>query len=244
MHTDINSVFPHLHLFQTGSWHIKNMEQESFTSATIFAWHNGLRIVDLGQLARQMHCTQCSSLLDLNCIEKEEQFGLASILYILCRCGTVNDIYSGKNEMTDNGRLFEINIKASMSKFHFGHSHSILVVMRAFLMPSCSTQNIVKFLQQSAFGGLTFCSLLMIHLIYFATLTCRIFSQLIHLYNAQNKLIINKAVHQSRFKCEQNYPYFQKIPLPIYISQKENTNCFYLIYYVLRSINTNYYNLI
>ncbi|KAK7106751.1 uncharacterized protein [Littorina saxatilis] len=59
------------------------------------SWKVGLRIVDLGELARQMYCTDCSSILDLNSTESEVEVGLASVLKILCQCGRDNHVRTG-----------------------------------------------------------------------------------------------------------------------------------------------------
>ena len=83
------------------------------------SWKVGLRIVDLGELARQMYCKECSSVLDLNRTEGEEQFGLASVLEVVCLCGVVNRVRTGRlvqQERHDEVPSYDINVKASIGK--------------------------------------------------------------------------------------------------------------------------------
>ena len=58
------------------------------------SWHTGLRIVDFAELAKQLHCHKCSSVLDLNHIQREERYGLASVLFISCHCGAWSDVHT------------------------------------------------------------------------------------------------------------------------------------------------------
>ncbi|KAL8596209.1 hypothetical protein ACOMHN_021249 [Nucella lapillus] len=81
------------------------------------SWKDGLRLVDLHELAKQMHCKTCSSLLDLINTKNETRWGLASVLSVLCCCcQTLNDIYTGKmNEIAEGKTEFEVNMKASVN---------------------------------------------------------------------------------------------------------------------------------
>ncbi|XP_070203678.1 RNA-binding protein 33-like [Littorina saxatilis] len=103
-----------------------------FTIGQTQSWREGRRIVSLQELAKQMRCKHCKALLDLNQIIKETRFGLASILYIMCQCGLLNDVHTGKRQEGDGSRhLFEVNIKASINLLLYG----------------IGAQNIIHFLQ-------------------------------------------------------------------------------------------------
>lgn len=83
------------------------------------SWKVGLRIVDLGELARQMYCKECSSVLDLNRTESEGLFGLASVLNVVCLCGIVNGVRTCR--MVQQGRhdavfSYDVNDKASIGR--------------------------------------------------------------------------------------------------------------------------------
>lgn len=84
------------------------------------SWKEGLRIVDLYEIAQQMHCKQCGSVLDLNRIENETNFGLASLLQISCCCGFVNRVHTGKRQKIHTGDedvpIYEINCKLYISE--------------------------------------------------------------------------------------------------------------------------------
>ena len=87
-----------------------------FSITQSHAWKEGRRIVDLEELARQMHCKHCKSLLDLNLTIKESRYGLASVLFIVCQCGVVNDVHTARRQEGDGGRaMYEVNVKASIS---------------------------------------------------------------------------------------------------------------------------------
>lgn len=96
------------------------MEENPWTKSEFFAWSDGRRIVDLYELSKQLQCKQCSSLLDLRRTEREARYGLASVLYILCSCGVLNDVHTGRTQQDGHGNsphpMYEINIKASISK--------------------------------------------------------------------------------------------------------------------------------
>ena len=91
-----------------------------FTIAQSQGWKEGRRIVDLQELARQMRCKHCKALLDLNLTIKETRFGLASVLYIMCQCGVLNDVHTGRKQESEGGGrpMYEVNIKASISMYH------------------------------------------------------------------------------------------------------------------------------
>lgn len=83
------------------------------------SWKVGLRIVDLGELARQMYCKECTSVLDLNRTESEDQFGLASVLKVVCQCGVANHVRTGRlvqEERHDEVLSYDVNVKASIGK--------------------------------------------------------------------------------------------------------------------------------
>lgn len=91
---------------------------ENVDDSKPFTWRDGFRIVDLNELAKQMRCKRCASLLDLNDTQNETRFGLASVLSVECSCGTLNDVCTGKIQRMNEGKaMFEVNIKASISKW-------------------------------------------------------------------------------------------------------------------------------
>ena len=72
----------------------------------------GSKIVDLCELAKQLRCRQCSSLLDLNNVMYESAIGFACHLTVLCFCGQFNDIYTSKVVRYDNGKpVLDNNVK-------------------------------------------------------------------------------------------------------------------------------------
>jgi hypothetical protein len=98
------------------------MEERPWTKSEFFAWSDGRRIVDLYELAKQLQCKECCSLLDLRRTEREARYGLASVLYILCNCGVMNDVHTAKTQGSPENSatpMYEINIKASISEFHY-----------------------------------------------------------------------------------------------------------------------------
>lgn len=100
------------------------MEERPWTKSEFFAWSDGRRIVDLYELSKQLHCKQCSSLLDLRRTEREARYGLASVLYILCNCGVINDVHTGRTQQGHGNSpnpMYEVNIKASISKLFASH---------------------------------------------------------------------------------------------------------------------------
>lgn len=83
-------------------------------------WLRGRRIVDLGELAGQLHCKQCCSLLDLNQTKREMRQGISSILYIVClTCGITNEVQTFSNRSTDDEGVakFTTTSEACLSKF-------------------------------------------------------------------------------------------------------------------------------
>lgn len=80
----------------------------------MLSWNEGRRIVELAVLAENLHCKQCSSLLDLSKTVRETRQGLASVLYIVCSCGVANDVHTSSKQRAANGKLaFGVNIMAS-----------------------------------------------------------------------------------------------------------------------------------
>ncbi|KAK7466735.1 hypothetical protein BaRGS_00037177, partial [Batillaria attramentaria] len=81
------------------------------------SWREGMRIVDVGELARQMYCKFCKNLLDLNCTEREARYGLASIFFIICQsCAFTNEVCTGKYQAAETPSqrpVFDVNAKAS-----------------------------------------------------------------------------------------------------------------------------------
>lgn len=81
-------------------------------------WNTGRRIVELGHLAKQMICTDCKEVLDLNRTESETRRGFGSILYIMCSCGVLNSVTTSKSHQIKKKGVpvFDINTKAVMGK--------------------------------------------------------------------------------------------------------------------------------
>ena len=81
------------------------------------SWNCGLRIVDLSEVAKQMQCKECSSLLDLKSTRREDRMGLASILFISCRCGVLNEVHTSGYVKTEMGRVvYSLNAQLASSK--------------------------------------------------------------------------------------------------------------------------------
>ena len=111
----------HLSAPKAVAYYTTKMETMPWTKSECFAWNDGRRIVDLYELSKQLHCKQCSSLLDLRRTEREARYGLSSILYIHCNCGVLNDVHTGRiqqggGDQSSQRPMYEINIKASISK--------------------------------------------------------------------------------------------------------------------------------
>lgn len=87
------------------------------------SWDCGLRIVDLSEVAKQMQCKECSSLLDLKSTQSEDRIGLASILFISCQCGVLNDVHTSGYVKTEMGTVvYTLNTQLTSSKKTRGHS--------------------------------------------------------------------------------------------------------------------------
>lgn len=84
-------------------------------------WRDGRRVIELGFLIdRLKECEKCKQALCLSNIVSEKQFGLASILHIVCqRCSYINYVATGKRHRTsDTGaaRCFDVNTKLAAGK--------------------------------------------------------------------------------------------------------------------------------
>ncbi|XP_070202265.1 zinc finger protein 510-like isoform X2 [Littorina saxatilis] len=90
------------------------LQTESTTYSKPFTWKDGIRLVDLAELAKQLRCNRCSTLLDLNNTQDESRVGFASVLSVRCLCGELNDVRTGKIQESDSV-VFEINMKVSMN---------------------------------------------------------------------------------------------------------------------------------
>lgn len=100
------------------------MDASTNHGAVKMSWTDGLRIVDMCELARQMYCKKCLSLLDLNSTKKETRIGLASVLFITCGCGVVNEVHSSKKLQWEGKQghieAYQINVSLLKSKlYHF-----------------------------------------------------------------------------------------------------------------------------
>lgn len=67
-----------------------------------YNWDEGRRIVELSVLADNLVCEECKKkTLSLKNTESEKRYGLASVLYISCECGTINAVPTGKKTTTE-----------------------------------------------------------------------------------------------------------------------------------------------
>ncbi|XP_076457626.1 uncharacterized protein LOC143291581 [Babylonia areolata] len=113
------------------------MEETQWTKNELFSWNEGRRIVDLCELSRQLLCKKCTSLLDLRRTEREARYGLASVLYILCNCGMVNDVHTGSKQHRGPNNVpepvYEVNTKASLNLVMYGSDASRILHFLALL---------------------------------------------------------------------------------------------------------------
>ena len=81
-------------------------------------WGIGRRIVKLKFLADQLKsCKHCCKPLHLSNTTREQRVGYASILYITCDCGFINNISTGKSHRPPGKEkrgmtVYDINTKA------------------------------------------------------------------------------------------------------------------------------------
>ena len=93
-------------------------------------WNEGRRVVELGVLANGLRaCQEFGEELSLSGTECETREGLASILYVRCKCGMINSVYTSKLHRTE-GRtrgkpVYDVNTKAAMGEL----SHKIILIM-------------------------------------------------------------------------------------------------------------------
>ena len=84
------------------------------------AWKDGFRVVDLCELAKQMYCKQCRSILDLNRTGEERHVGFASMLTIACLCGADNSVHTAQRQRANSGEtVYAINVKAAIGNVTF-----------------------------------------------------------------------------------------------------------------------------
>jgi hypothetical protein len=87
----------------------------SYTDSDNAEWLLGRRIVEIKQLADQLVCDGCGSLLHLRDITREQRYGLASLFDVSCRsCQRIKKISSGKR---DNHGGFDINYKVTIGTY-------------------------------------------------------------------------------------------------------------------------------
>lgn len=68
-------------------------------------------------------CSECGKLLLFTNIVEETRCGLGSILYIVCKCGQHNTVYSAKihydqAKLHKTRPIFDINSKAAIGKYN------------------------------------------------------------------------------------------------------------------------------
>ena len=67
----------------------------------------GQRVVDLCELGKNLRCSKCKSVLDLENIVAEKKCGLHSILSIVCNeCNITSAVHTGKIRKSDDGQLY------------------------------------------------------------------------------------------------------------------------------------------
>ena len=83
----------------------------------------GCRILDLKYVQEQMtgSCYVCQKTLKLDNIINETRHGLASLLYIQCKCEMTNKIFTSKHHFlkkndTNSARIFDINTRCAGGK--------------------------------------------------------------------------------------------------------------------------------
>ena len=87
------------------------------------SWAEGRRIVELGVLAQNLqHCMYCQMPLQLIHCERENQYGLGSILHIRCHnssCMMTNKIPTGKRHRRGQRgpATFDVNTKLAVGKY-------------------------------------------------------------------------------------------------------------------------------
>lgn len=85
------------------------------------AWNQGRRIVELRVLADGLVCEDCTHTLSLANTIEETKLGLGSLLYILCDCGVINSVPTGKTHRREGSTrgvpIFDVNSKVATGKF-------------------------------------------------------------------------------------------------------------------------------
>ena len=61
-------------------------------------WEDGRQVVELGVLVKGLEAySVCKEPLQLKNIAEEKRYGLASLLYVQCKCSNINTVYTGKS---------------------------------------------------------------------------------------------------------------------------------------------------
>ena len=97
----------------------KALNPEGSTSK--MQWNDGRRVVELGVLAEGLQaCSDCKQPLQLTGVVNEKRYGLGSILNVLCCCGQINTITTGKTHRSAGSRrgvpIYDINTKLAIGK--------------------------------------------------------------------------------------------------------------------------------
>lgn len=78
---------------------------------------SGTRFVNLKSFAKNLKCTKCSDLLDLEKSRSEIKSGLESIFLILCNCGELNRVStSTSNKVEGNSSNSNVNTAFLLGK--------------------------------------------------------------------------------------------------------------------------------
>ena len=83
------------------------------------SWTDGRRIVELDILASGLKaCSDCKEPLQLSNVVQETRDGLASLLYVTCKCGVLNTVYTSKSHRSEGcsrGKpLYDVNSKCAI----------------------------------------------------------------------------------------------------------------------------------
>jgi hypothetical protein len=101
----------------------KDFKTTANKPAKITCWREGRRIVELGFLSDQLEkgCSDCGKYLRLSCTESEIRQGFGSILWIICECGVLNKIQTGKTHEVKKGHhIFDVNTKSALGMLDSG----------------------------------------------------------------------------------------------------------------------------
>ena len=82
--------------------------------------NEGQCVVDLCELGKNLRCSKCKNVLDLENVVAEKKCGLHSILSIVCNKSNITSVvHTGKIRKFDDGHPYaQSNLTAVLGKFH------------------------------------------------------------------------------------------------------------------------------